>query len=288
MTTVSFIGGGKLGTTLAHALAHCGYDLKAVSDVTLRAARESVRIIGKGRAFTDNVRTAGDSDIVYLCVPDRDLPDVAAALASSSLDWKGRTVFHTSGLTSSHVLDPLRRAGARAASFHPIQTFARKEADPSLFRGAYFGIEGDPAAVRTARGIIRRLGGKAILVNEKDKALYHAGCYVCGAGVPAIIYTASQILGKVGLEADLVARMLTPFAIRCLQNIKTLGIKTAFTGPFARGDVGTVRTHFKVLPEKGVARKMYLALSQASFESAGGERIPAKAARELKRLLEDK
>ncbi len=288
MKSVSIIGAGRLGASLGHALVRRGYDLRAVSCRTLRSARESARIAGAGRALTDIVKAAGDSDTVFLCVTDRALPEVAAALASSRLDWKGRTVFHTSGLVSSRVLEPLARAGARTASFHPAQTFARKEADPGLFRGIFFGLEGDPAAVKSALAIARRLGGSAILLDEKDKVLYHAACVVCSAGGTAVFDAASRLLAGTGLETRLAARVLIPLAEKSLRNVKELGATAAFTGPISRGDVQTVRSHFKVLPAKGPARRLYTALGLAGLETVGKGKLSPKAAKALKRLLEDK
>ena len=288
MKSVSIIGAGRLGASLGHALVRRGYDLRAVSCRTLRSARESARIAGAGRAFTDIVKAAGDSDTVFLCVTDRALPEVAAALASSPLDWKGRTVFHTSGLVSSRVLEPLARAGARTASFHPAQTFARKEADPGLFRGIFFGLEGEPAAVKTALAIARRLGGSAILLDEKDKVLYHAACVVCSAGGTAVFDAASRLLAGTGLETRLAARVLMPLAEKSLRNVKELGATAAFTGPISRGDVQTVRSHFKVLPAKGPARRLYTALGLAGLETVGKGKLSPKAVKALKRLLEDK
>ncbi len=288
MKSVSIIGAGRLGASLGHALVRRGYDLRAVSCRTLGSARESARIAGAGRALTDIVKAAGDSDTVFLCVTDRALPEVAAALASSPLDWKGRTVFHTSGLVSSRVLEPLARAGARTASFHPAQTFARKEADPGLFRGIFFGLEGEPSAVKTALAVARRLGGSAILLDEKDKVLYHAACVVCSAGGTAVFDAASRLLAGTGLETRLAARVLMPLAEKSLRNVKELGATAAFTGPISRGDVQTVRSHFKVLPAKGPARRLYTALGLAGLETVGKGKLSPKAAKALKRLLEDK
>jgi predicted short-subunit dehydrogenase-like oxidoreductase (DUF2520 family) len=288
MTGVSIIGAGRLGASLGHALVRRGYELRAVSCRSLRSARESARIAGAGRAFTDIVKAAGDSGTVFLCVTDRALPEVAAALASSSLDWRNRTVFHTSGLVSSRVLEPLAREGAHTASFHPAQTFARKEADPGLFKGIFFGLEGEPAAVKTALSIARRLGGSAILLDEKDKVLYHAACVVCSAGGTAVFDAASRLLAGTGLERDLAARVLMPLAEKSLRNVKELGATAAFTGPISRGDVQTVRSHFKALPEKGPARRLYTALGLAGLETVGKGKLSLRAARALKRLLEDR
>jgi predicted short-subunit dehydrogenase-like oxidoreductase (DUF2520 family) len=288
MTGVSIIGAGRLGASLGHALVRRGYDLRALSCRTLHSARESARIAGAGRAVTNIVKAAGDSGVVFLCVTDRALPEVAAALAASPLDWNKRTVFHTSGLVPARVLEPLARAGAHTASFHPVQTFARKEADPNLFRGIFYGLEGDPAAVKTALGIVRRLGGAALLLDENEKALYHAACVICSAGGTALFDAASRLLAGTGLDAGDAAHVLLPLAERTLRNVKELGAAAALTGPVSRGDVQAVRSHIQALPAKGGARALYAALGLASLETAQKGKIPPKTIRALKRILEEK
>lgn len=288
MTGVSIIGAGRLGASLGHALVRQGYDLRALSCRTLRSARESTRIAGAGRAVTNIVKAVGNSPVVFLSVPDGALPAIAASLAASPLDWRKRTVFHTSGLVPSRVLEPLARAGAFTASFHPAQTFARKEADPDLFRGIFYGLEGDPTAVKTAMGIVRRLGGAALLLNENEKVLYHAACVMCSAGGTALFDAASRLLAGTGLDADEAARVLLPLAERTLRNVKRLGAAAALTGPVSRGDAKAIRSHLEALPAKGAARALYAALGLASLETIGKGKLSPTSVRALRRILEDR
>ena len=288
MTGVSIIGAGRLGASLGHALARKGYDLRALSCRTARSARESARIAGAGRAVTSVVKAAGNSPVVFLCVPDGALPAVAATLAASRMDWRKRTVFHTSGLAPARVLEPLARAGAFTASFHPIQTFALKEADPGLFHGIFYGLEGDPEAVRTALRIVRRLGGAALILTEKEKALYHAACVLCSGGAVALFDSASRLLARTGLGPGEAVRVLLPLAQRTLRNVKEIGAAGALTGPVSRGDTKAVRAHIEALPEEGPARALYAALGLASLEMAGKRALSLKTVRALKRLLEDR
>ena len=81
-------------------------------------------------------------------------------------EWRGRTVFHSSGALTSDVLAPLRAKGAYVASVHPGMTFVRKSV-PTL-EGVPFGVEGDPAAVRMAKRLVQDLGGKAVRNQEAE------------------------------------------------------------------------------------------------------------------------
>ena len=86
--------------------------------------------------------------------------------------WKGITVFHSSGALTSDVLSSLRERGAKVASVHPGMTFVRQS--PPRLKGVPFGVEGDPAAVRFARNVVRDLGGTAHPIKAENKVLYHA------------------------------------------------------------------------------------------------------------------
>jgi len=288
MNAVSIIGAGRLGTSLARALARKGYAIGALCCRTPKSARESVRIAGSGKAFTDPGRAAAAGGILFLTVPDDGIPGLARELASSPIDWRGRIVFHCSGLLSARVLEPLRKKGAATGSFHPAQTFAGKESRPALFRGIRFGLEGDLEALESAMKIVRKLGGGVLFLSEEDKPLYHAACVLCSGGTSILAAAASSLLRELGLDDRDAADLLLPLLKMTLRNIGALGPEQALTGPFVRGDVRTVRRHLENLPAKGGYREIYKALGMKSLETAGKRGVPRARIRALKELLEDR
>jgi len=286
--SVSIIGAGRLGASLGYALARKGFDIKGLSCRRLSSARESTRLIGRGKATRSPVKAAAEGKILFLCVPDDFISETALLLAASSLDWRGRTVFHSSGLLSARVLAPLKRKGAFTASFHPIQTFARKETNPELFKGIVYGLEGDAEALMTAGKIIRRLGGHALFLADSDKPLYHTACVLCSGGVAILLDSAFALLESRGLGEKEAGRALLPLAQRTLQNVKELGTGPAVTGPFVRGDVRTVLEHLRALPAKGCWIDIYSALLRRSLETAGKKNLSPKTIRALRKILEDR
>ena len=89
-TSASVVGAGRLGTAVAARLS------------------ESLptRLTGRGLE-------TGDADLVILCVPDRAVSEVAAAIPI------GPWIAHTSGARTVDALDP----HIRRFSLHPLQTF---------------------------------------------------------------------------------------------------------------------------------------------------------------------
>ena len=288
MKSFAVIGAGKLGTTLGHALRLKGYDLRALVCWAMKSAKESAAIAGGGKPLTDMIRAARTADTIFLCVPDDAIGPAAEALAAAPLEWRGKTVFHTSGLVSSGALAPLRRRGAHVASFHPVQAFPRKEARPDLFRGIAFGIEGDPEAARTAAFVARRLGGHVVFLAKGDKPLYHAACVIAAAGLTAVLDAAVTLLESRGLGEKEAGEILLPLAERSLQNVKEVGAKAALTGPFVRGDAGTIARHLEALRGKGRVLDLYRALGLATVDLAKKRGVPAARIKPLKKLLEDK
>jgi len=294
MKSFSIVGAGRLGTVLGAALVRRGWTAAAIVDKDSGAARESRRIIGRGKVLPyrpglsqeGRDGTVGLGDVVIIAVPDNAVGRVAAGLARSGVSWAGRFVFHTSGLLPARVLEPLRKRGARIASVHPVQSFPRKDAPASIFKGITWGVEGDPAAVAAAEEMVRSLRGNVLLLSEKDKPLYHAACSLASNAMIALEWTASGMLGAAGIGEKAAASMLFPLVQGTLQNVNNLGLGKALTGPILRGDVVTVRKHLEALRDDRHARGVYLVMGKQILRLAEKSGLPAGRVTALKRLLE--
>lgn len=287
MKDISIVGGGRLGTCLGRALAARGYTIGTVACRTLRSARESVRLIGQGKATTNIASAAASGRIVFLCLPDDELGAAARRLARRSVGWKNRAVFHTSGLLPAAVLAPLAARGARTGSFHPVQSFPAKSSDLRLFRRIAFGIEGRGEARVLGARLARRLGGVALHLSAEDKPLYHAACSLTSNGAAALLGAALGLLSRLGLEGEAAARILLPLAEGTLRNVKEIGAAAALTGPVGRGDADSVRGHLAALEGDPGVRELYRALAGLALRTAEARGAGPRRLRAVKRALED-
>lgn len=287
MTPVTIIGGGRLGTCLGRALAMHGVPVAAVSCRTLGSARESVRLIGQGEALTDVHRTAARGRLIFLCLPDDVIADVAGRLAARRRDWQGRTVFHTSGLQPASLLAPLKAKGAAVGSFHPAQSFPAKDAPVSLFRGITFGLEGDREIRAIGRRTVRCLGGQVLWLSAADKPLYHAACSLASNGLAALFDASMDILVDLGLGREAAKDILLPLSQGTLQNVKKADPRRALTGPVVRGDAGTVKRHLEALRRHPGALEIYEALAGQALRIARERGLPAARLKALGRSLGD-
>ena len=276
---VAIVGPGRLGTALAVELTRAGYHVREIvsrtSGASQRKARNLARVTRARAATSEAARL--DAGLIWFCVPDREISSGARALARRTT-WKGKLVFHSSGALASDELDVLRRRGAAVAAVHPLMTFVRG-AIPSL-EGVPFGVEGDAAAVRMARAIVRRLGGQVFAVPKNRKVAYHAWGTFTSPLLVAMLVTMEQVARAAGLSKAAARQYMLPIVHQTLANYSRLGPAEAFSGPIVRGDAAIVRKHLRVLRRVRGSRDVYVALARAALRL-----LPAQNRRQLEKAL---
>ena len=288
MADIVIIGAGRLGASLGRALARRGHNLRALTCRREESAAESRAVIGQGRAMTDNAAAVRLGTVIFLCLPDEELPRVVSRLARSRVDWRGKTVFHTSGLLPARVLEPIKRRGAFVASFHPGQAFPSKKTRPSHFRGIYFGLEGDGKALTLATGLVRQLGGRAVLIPAEAKPLYHAACSFASNFLVVLLDAAAELMEQAGIPRNRAARMLFPLIQGTLRNVRKLDTAGSLTGPLVRGDTASVGAHLDALKRLPRYAEIYRELSLLGLEMARKRGLAPKKVKALKTRLEGK
>lgn len=289
MIDISIIGAGKLGTCLGYALSKNGYKIKALSCKSTSSAKESRKIIGKGKALINNVETAREGELVIVCVPDEKIEKVARGLAMSDIEWSKKFVFHCSGLLAAAALKPLQRKGALTASFHPIQSFSRKIANTKQFEGIYFGLEGCPEALSLAKKIVLKLGGHYIILQAQDKPAYHAACSIASNLFVALLDIAVSLLEKIGFKEEKATTILLPLVQGTLHNVKKFNIWPSLTGPAIRGDHQSIKKHLESLRNFPLYYEIYSKLTIQALEIARKEKkLSPQKIKALRNLLEEK
>jgi len=268
MMDISIIGGGRLGTNLGFALTKRGFLIKAISCKSLSSAKESVNFVGQGIPLANNVECASLGNLIFICVPDREIEKVSKELSSSELTWKGRYVFHCSGLLTSDALSSLKEKNAYVASFHPIQSFSQKKPIEDKFKGIYLGLEGDKEALDLAKKIVEKLEAKYLIISKENKALYHTACTVASNFFVVLLDIATELLKEAGISQELAFNSLFPLVKGTMENIEKYGIKKALTGPLVRGDLDTIHAHIKALKDKPEELKIYHQFSLKILKSS--------------------
>jgi predicted short-subunit dehydrogenase-like oxidoreductase (DUF2520 family) len=277
---IAIVGPGRLGRALALELKRAQYTISEIvsgsSAASKRKAGDLARKVKAHASTSDRARL--DADLVWFCVPDREIASSSRQLASV-VDWRKKIAFHSSGALASDELKSLRQGGALVASVHPLMTFVTGSM-PSLI-GAPFAMEGDAVAVRSARQIVRALGGEAFTIRKQYKAAYHAWGAFASPLLVAMLVTAEQLARKAGLSAVGARKKMLPIVRQTIANYGALGAAGAFSGPIVRGDAEIVRKHLQVARKVPEAAHVYLALARAALQY-----LPARNRGELKRALD--
>ncbi|HVH71182.1 MAG TPA: DUF2520 domain-containing protein, partial [Candidatus Dormibacteraeota bacterium] len=213
-------------------------------------SRRAVRFIGAGKPHGSLTRHVLVSRVILLATPDDAMTGVARELARmGGEELRGKVVLHTSGAQDSGTLAPLKECGAAVGSMHPLQTFSGVGV-PDL-EGKVFAVEGDFVAVREARQIARALGGSPMPIAGGKKTLYHAAAALAAGHVLALVESATQLLGSLGMKRGEAMRALLPLTRQVLDDFQRVGPRAAWTGPLARGDYKIVEAHLRALKDSG-------------------------------------
>jgi predicted short-subunit dehydrogenase-like oxidoreductase (DUF2520 family) len=202
---------------------------------------ETVNVVGRGRvgsAVAARLEERGvavredGAEIVLLCVPDSAISATVECQTLVVSQWVG----HTSGATPVSALSPHERR----FGLHPLQTFNRS-GDPRQLDGAYAAITGETDEAReVGRSLAELLGLEPFVLNEADRAAYHAGAAIASNYLVTLHRAASELFEDAGAPAA----GLEPLMRRVIDNGFEL------TGPIARGDWATVERHLQAIRER--------------------------------------
>jgi len=247
---LAILGAGRVGRALGRRLREAGWKIGAVVTRNEATARRAVRFIGAGQAHAVAVRSLLAAPVILVTVPDDALEEAGAELARiGAEELRGKIVLHTSGALDSSALHAVKQHGAAVGSMHPLQTFTGKNV-PSL-EEKIFAVEGDPAAMRTARLIARTLGGSPVPIPSGNKLLYHTAAAMAAGHVLAIEEAATQLLISLGMARREAVHALLPLTRQVLDNFERFGPRAAWTGPLSRKDYKTVAAHLQKLQGSG-------------------------------------
>ncbi len=256
------IGPGRLGSTVLAGLLEAQLTVSAVGV----HADDDTSLFD----FVPHVRVrdaALEADAWWLAVPDDEIYAVAGRLAEAlpAIRRPGAPqplAVHSSGLGSVHLLKPLYEQGVRVLCLHPLQTFAG-EPDAKLLQGVPCAVTAlEERDLVLGEELAVRLGMQPFRLADEQKTLYHLSAVVGCNLLVALESEAKRLMD----EATGDGRGLDHLSVLLATTMRNLlqGGEPAFalTGPVARGDIGTVRSHLRLLDrESPRLARTYRALS---------------------------
>lgn len=263
---LSIIGTGRLGTTLALALHGKGYSIQTLVAHSARSARRAAALLNADVQVlaAKQLREVRAADLFLITTPDDQIAGVAEEL--SNLILPKAVALHTSGALSAAVLAPLSEKGWHTGSIHPLISVSDTTEGRAALEGAFWSVEGDTAALRVGKSIVRDLGGQSFSIRSEDKPLYHAAAVMASGNVVALFDVALEMLGQCGLTRKTARSILLPLIASTVHNLETKDPKQALTGTFARGDLETVKRHLAALKDNKDALELYRLLGKRSLK----------------------
>ena len=233
------------------------------------------------------------SDVVLITTPDDAIPRVANQLAkllelrprASSVPLRRPLLaLHTSGALTSEVLNPVRERGVAIGSMHPLISIGSQTSRPPTFSDIHFSLEGDAAAVRVGKQLVRDLGGDSFVIDARTKPLYHAAALMASPNLTALVDIAIEMMTHCGISSSRARQILLPLIESTVQNLAREEPRLALTGTFKRGDVDTVRVHLAAIASERLtdALRAYATLGKRSLTMSG---IPKSRKRAIETLI---
>ncbi len=289
---VGVVGAGAVGGALLAALGVVGDMVRmapvAVFSRTFDHAQAAAKRAPNCEALPSLDALIERCDLIFIATSDD-----AIALVAGVAPWRaGQVVAHLSG---AHGVTPLAIAAARGAiiaALHPLMTFPRSLQDVTAERilarmaGATWALEcSDVEVARRLSALVTALAGRVITLTEADRAPYHLSGVLASNYVVTLLATASELWQGWGVERGDALRALLPLLRATVENLESVGLPDALTGPVARGDVGAVRIHeewLRASPAAADLRAAYevlarltvpLAREKGSLDDAGASAL---------------
>lgn len=246
MLSVSIIGVGRIGGSLAIALARAGFIIRELAGRRIESFRGIAKLIDPApKLIVFGEKNLQPVDVVLICTRDPQISAISEKLAGE-LSFRP-VVLHTSGSLSSEVLAALSQSGCATGSIHPLVSISEAKRGAASYAGKYFCIEGDSKAVEAAKTLSLALGGRHFSIDSDKKSLYHGAAIMASGNVAALFDAALEMMESCGVERAEARQILLPLLVSMVENLKVQDVGDALTGSFARGDFEAFKRHWKSL-----------------------------------------
>jgi len=235
---ITIVGAGRAGSSFTMAFRKVGHQVRLIH-------HDEVARPG----------ALGEPELVVLSVPDDAIATVAREIPVSD----AYVVAHIAGARGLAELG----AHVRVGFFHPLVALATPSAGAERLMGALFSVGGDAVI----GDVVASLHGRAVRLSDDERVLYHAAATVAANHLVALLAHVEELASSVGLTLE----DFLPLAQQALDDVSSLGVRRALTGPASRGDMATIDAHLEAISP--TLRPAYVAMANAAFELAEARRL---------------
>jgi predicted short-subunit dehydrogenase-like oxidoreductase (DUF2520 family) len=286
--SVGVVSAGRVGAVVGAAWAAAGHHVLAASGVSRDSVRRAAALLPDVPLLAPDEVVQG-VDLALLAVPDDVLPGLVRGLAAAGSFRAGQIVVHTSGAHGVSVLAPATEHGVLPPALHPVMTFTGRVEDVARLAGASVGVTAAPddeAGWSVGEALVVEMTAEPVRIAEQVRPLYHAALAHGANHLVTLVRDCVDTLERAGIHpAD---RLVAPLLSAALDNALRHGDR-ALTGPVARGDVGTVRTHLRVLAadDPGLAETYRVLATRTAQRAVAAGLLPSAAADDVLTTLRE-
>lgn len=271
---VGIIGAGKVGLSIASSLLSIGFLKWIAANSEKSVVRANKFLNGFNSILPAIDRIDSLPDMVLIAITDNQIKNADLALSTKfGENLSGKLICHTSGILTASALSECEKNGAIVASVHPYQTFFAPDAN--LLDGIGWGIEA--AFPEKFASFVELLNGKPVILDrsEHTKALYHCSAVAASNFMTAMLGLAREIAMEAGLNPE---QLIPQIAKQTLDNniLSLTSGEFPLTGPIARGDVETIKSHIQSLSENEPLLRAYCYAGLSGIEMAKSNNLIKK------------
>ncbi|WDV46447.1 DUF2520 domain-containing protein [Clostridiaceae bacterium M8S5] len=245
---IGFIGAGKVGTSIGQYLNNNGVKINGYYSRTEASAKKAA-FLSNSTYYSQLNQLINDSRYIMITTPDDVISTIASQLLSINTCWKNKLVCHTSGAHPSTLLHSLSSLGATIASLHPMLSFANIQKAVELLEHTPLTLEGSGDLMYDFNNMLKSACLQTHEIKTEQKALYHCAACIVSNYLVTVLEIGTECLIKAGFDSESASNLIKPLINGTTNNYFTHGSK-ALTGPLARGDVNTIKTHLEAISKE--------------------------------------
>ena len=287
---IGIVSAGKVGAVLGAALRGAGHTIVGAY-ARSEASMERLENLLPGVPAAEIKDISVAADMILLAVPDDELGPLVDGMARLGLFRQGHLVVHVAGRYGTSVLAPAVQSGAIALALHPAMTFTGTSLDLKRLIDCPIAVTGNAMFLPIGEALAVEMEGRAVVVAEEDRGLYHAALCHGANHVVTLVTQAMRMLEAAGIEDP--GGYLGPLVEASLDGALRSG-EALLTGPVVRGDAGTVADHLQAVDALAATGDdvdipvTYRSLAWATAKRAEQRRVlRPEQGEELEKLLDE-
>lgn len=287
---IGIVSAGKVGAVLGAALRGAGHTIVGAY-ARSEASMERLENLLPGVPAAEIKDISVAADMILLAVPDDELGPLVDGMARLGLFRQGHLVVHVAGRYGTSVLAPAVQSGAIALALHPAMTFTGTSLDLKRLIDCPIAVTGNAMFLPIGEALAVEMEGRAVVVAEEDRGLYHAALCHGANHVVTLVTQAMRMLEAAGIEDP--GGYLGPLVEASLDGALRSG-EALLTGPVVRGDAGTVADHLQAVDALAATGDYadipvtYRSLAWATAKRAEQRRVlRPEQVEELEKLLDE-